>query len=66
MPEAVGNGGYVVNNLYDTDEWVDNIKKLDNDLIYQNLSSKAKEHAENYTFEKQIARFKKFLSSIKQ
>jgi len=42
IPITVGVGGIIVNDLYNTTEWVDAILKFDNEEYYNEISQKAK------------------------
>lgn len=64
LPEAVGDGGRVVKNLFDLNEWVYNIKSLENDKVYRKLSRGARKHALKYKHKLQMKRIKKLLGSI--
>lgn len=61
LPEAVGDGGYVVNNLFDVDEWKNKIEKALDPKNYKNLSKKAYLHAKANTLQKQMDKFKKLV-----
>lgn len=59
IPEAIGNGGIVIYDLYNVDKWIDAIYSLDDELLYNELSKNAKINAEKFNFESSCIEFKK-------
>ncbi|MCQ6962760.1 glycosyltransferase family 4 protein [Methanolobus chelungpuianus] len=57
LPEAVGKGGTLVDNIYDIGEWVKAIKCLDDNGTYDCLSKNAILHAQEFEFEANYSRF---------
>lgn len=64
VPEAIGNGGIIINNVYDVEEWVDAIYSLDDSILYDQLSKNAKMNAEKFNFESSYREFKKDVSRL--
>ncbi len=64
LPEAVGNGGLVVDNLYDADEWVAKIRKMKEKKLYAVYSRNAKKYSEKHSLKNQINIFKKLLNKL--
>lgn len=66
LPESVGNGGILIKNLFDINEWLKAIKKLDNRDEYKNLSLKAIINAENFDFKIHLNKFKRIVHKYLQ
>ena len=66
LSEAVGEGGYVIKDIHNIDEWIEKIRRLDSDIIYQRVSDNAKKHAKNYTYKKQMNKFNKYFKEAKK
>lgn len=59
LPEAVGSGGILIDDIYNMDKWVAAIQSLDNDdALYNRLSENAKKHAQKFDFENTFEDFK--------
>ncbi|MFH0832256.1 MAG: glycosyltransferase [Candidatus Aenigmatarchaeota archaeon] len=61
IPEAIGNGGLVVRDIFDIEEWIKNILKLDEKKSYSRLSLNAKKHANRFTKNNQLKLLKKLI-----
>jgi len=57
IPEAVGDGGILINARDDPDDWLRAIETLDSEAVYQELSRNARHHAENFTLGRIIESF---------
>lgn len=49
IKEAVGNGGIIINNYQDINEWIKNLNKLRDKRMYSLLSSNARKHAKKFS-----------------
>lgn len=58
LPEAVGDGGILIDDIYNTHNWIEAIQLLDDKKIYEKLSENAKKHAQNFAFETAFINFK--------
>jgi len=58
LPEAVGDGGILIDNLNDIDAWIDAIRTLDRKEIYADYSSRAFDHAFGFDIENSVRQFK--------
>jgi glycosyltransferase involved in cell wall biosynthesis len=65
LPEAVGDGGSVISNVFNVDLWVSTIKKYDDKLYYKNISDLAAQHGQKLLFKNQWSRFIKYLKENK-
>jgi glycosyltransferase involved in cell wall biosynthesis len=54
LPEAVGNGGIIIEDIYNIDKWVGAIRSLDDIQLYQELSNNAKKNALIYSYENNL------------
>lgn len=62
LPESVGDGGILIKNLFDIDEWLKAIKKLDNKDEYKNLSLRAINNAKKFDFKINFEKFKEIVN----
>jgi glycosyltransferase involved in cell wall biosynthesis len=62
LPEAVGNGGEIIEDLYNINEWEKRINLIEKN--HSRYSKNAKIHAKNYVLKKQMGRFEKFLKRV--
>lgn len=51
LPEAVGTGGIVIDDIYDINKWVNAINSLDDLSLYNQLSENAKENSSMYSLD---------------
>lgn len=58
IPEAVGDGGILVDNIEDVDEWVKGIEILDSRMTYANYSRNARLHADTFSLDETMQTFK--------
>ncbi|WP_052402919.1 glycosyltransferase family 4 protein [Methanococcoides methylutens] len=63
LPEAVGEGGILIDDVYDIDQWVEAIYSLDDSSVYDELSKKAELHAQKFGFD---TNFNLFKNSVKE
>lgn len=63
IPESVGRGGILIRDIWNIDEWIEAIKKLDNGDEYRQLSFRAIENAKKFDFE---ITFNKFIDVVKE
>ncbi|MFH1409365.1 MAG: glycosyltransferase [Nanoarchaeota archaeon] len=61
LPEAVGEGGILVEDYKDAKAWKEALVSLDDPKVYQEMSMLAALHAEGFTFAKQFSYFTKTL-----
>ena len=57
IPEAVGDGGILVQDVLDTGAWADALRRLEDPATYAALSAKAAEHAGRFAAEATLAQF---------
>lgn len=63
LPEAVGNAGIIIKNVFNENEWSDAIKNLDDKKLYNKLSKRSIKRAYKFDAKKQYKIFEKFISS---
>ncbi|MFP4055620.1 MAG: glycosyltransferase family 4 protein [Candidatus Brocadiia bacterium] len=51
IPEAVGDGGILVEDIFEPQRWVDALRRLDDEAVYAAYSRKARAHAERFRAE---------------
>ncbi|MFY1110078.1 MAG: glycosyltransferase family 4 protein [Methanosarcinaceae archaeon] len=61
LPEAVGEGGILIDNFKDPEQWVKAINLLENDEAYREYSEKARIHSQRFTVENTLGQFKSLL-----
>jgi len=64
IPEPIGDAGIIVDNFFDTDAWVDVIKKLGNNKLYRKLSRRSKIQVKKFEFKKQYKKFESLLEKF--
>jgi len=52
LPESVGEGGILIKDIWNIEEWVRAIERLNDPKIYKELSQRAIENAKKFDFEK--------------
>lgn len=57
IPEAVGEGGILIEDLFDIESWVKTLRRLENPDTYATYSAKALAHADRFTSEDGLAKF---------
>jgi len=63
LPESVGNGGILINDIWDIGKWVRTIEKLDDPVVYGEFSEKAIENAKRFGFERTFQEFKELIDT---
>jgi glycosyltransferase involved in cell wall biosynthesis len=63
IPEAIGDGGLLVEDIFDTESWVAALRRLESPDLYAELAAKARAHAERFTPEATVAQFAKDIRS---
>jgi glycosyltransferase involved in cell wall biosynthesis len=63
-PEEIGDAGIVVKNLFNINEWVNAINKLENKNFYKELEEKSKKQVEKFDFEKNYKKLEEILKKI--
>ena len=58
LPEAVGDGGILIDDIYNTHNWIEAIQLLDDKKIYEKLSENAQKHAQDFDAETAFINFK--------
>ena len=61
LPEAVGDGGILIDNFYNIDKWIKAIQSLENENLYAELSKRARENAKKFDFKNTYKQFSKCL-----
>ncbi|MBL7222639.1 MAG: glycosyltransferase family 4 protein [Candidatus Brocadiae bacterium] len=59
IPEAVGDGGILIDDIRNTDAWVAALRRLDDPTLYADLAAKARANAARFTPDAMIAVFAK-------
>ena len=59
LPESVGKGGILIDNIYNINAWVSAIERIESDQ--KNFSNKSIFNAKNFAFEKSYDNFKKIV-----
>jgi len=57
LPEAVGDGGLVINEVNDVSAWINAIRRLDNEDLYWRFSRNAFLHAKKFDVESSLENF---------
>ncbi|MEZ5335174.1 MAG: glycosyltransferase [Methanolobus sp.] len=63
LPEAVGEGGMVINDYKNPEEWINAIKLLDDEDIYHGYSDKAKTHAMDFEISMVVSEFRDLIKN---
>jgi glycosyltransferase involved in cell wall biosynthesis len=63
-PEAVGEGGFFVHDLFNTDAWVAALRKAADPASRPSLAAAARAHAERLAAEDTVGRFRRILSPV--
>lgn len=61
LPEAVGEGGILIDDIWNIDRWVEAIKFLNREEIYQEYSEKARKNAERFNIDKTFKELRKIV-----
>ena len=61
LPESVGEGGILIDDIWNINNWVSAIKRLENPAEYKRFSKKAVENAKKFDFKNTFANFKKIV-----
>jgi len=64
IPERIGEAGIVIDDLFNIEAWVDAIKRLGNEELYEELSKRCIKQAEKFDFKEQYRKFEKLLNKI--
>lgn len=62
LPESVGDAGLLIKNVNNINEWIEKIKKLDDQNEYKNFSLKAIINAQKFDFNIILSEFKKIIN----
>ena len=62
LPESVGEGGILIKDIWNVEEWIRAIERLDDPELYKELSQKAIENAEKFDFKKTFQEFKELVN----
>ncbi|MEN8184023.1 MAG: glycosyltransferase [Myxococcota bacterium] len=54
IPEAIGPGGVLVEEIFDVDRWVDALHRLEEPDTWETLSARAREHARSFAPERTV------------
>jgi len=63
LPESVGEGGILIKDIWNIEEWIRAIEKLNDPKVYKELSQKAIENAEKFDSEKTFREFKEIVGA---
>jgi glycosyltransferase involved in cell wall biosynthesis len=64
LPEVVGEGGTIINDVEDVSEWKNEIHKYDSPSYYAAKSSAAREQAAKYRSERLIKKFSEWICTL--
>jgi glycosyltransferase involved in cell wall biosynthesis len=64
LPEAVGNAGIVIKNLFDIKSWVNAINKLEDEELYRKLSKRSENRSKKFDFKKQYKKFEEVIEKL--
>lgn len=57
LPEALGDGGILIDDIWDIDRWVSALRELEDPETHAAYSARATEHAKTFSLEKTLAGF---------
>jgi glycosyltransferase involved in cell wall biosynthesis len=57
IPEAVGDGGLLVEDLFDIDRWIEALRTLEDPVAWADRSAKARAHAERFAVSETVREF---------
>lgn len=57
IPEAVGKGGILIEDIFDSSRWVEALRRLEDPAVYAAHMQHAYAHAKDFTAEESLARF---------
>jgi glycosyltransferase involved in cell wall biosynthesis len=57
IPEAVGKGGILIDDIFDIDRWVEALRELEDPAIYAAYAQNAREHARRFSVEASLEQF---------
>lgn len=63
LPESVGQGGILIEDIWNIEEWTKAIRRLDDPEIYRDFSAKATENARRFEFDRVFLRLKHVVDS---
>jgi glycosyltransferase involved in cell wall biosynthesis len=63
IPEAVGEGGILIDDIFDVNRWVWALRELDDPVVYARLSMNAREHARQVAAGAGVERFAEIVKS---
>ena len=64
LPETTKNSGIIIKNIFDINEWVDSIERLEDENLYGKLSEISKKRAEIFDLKHQHDKFRKILTKM--
>lgn len=62
LPEAVGDSGIKIKDIFNIDEWLSNIKNFEDENYYSEISKKGKKQAEKFDFNHVLMDFNKIIN----
>jgi glycosyltransferase involved in cell wall biosynthesis len=57
LPEAVGDGGILIDDIFDIDRWVAALREFEDPATYSAYAARASEHAKTFSLENTLAAF---------
>ena len=63
LPESVGEGGILIKDIWNIEEWIRAIEKLNDPEVYKEVSQKAMQGAEKFDFEKTFQEFRQVVNA---
>jgi glycosyltransferase involved in cell wall biosynthesis len=57
IPEAVGDGGILIDDIFDADRWVAALRQLQDPTVYATMSNRARHHALRFAAGATVAQF---------
>jgi glycosyltransferase involved in cell wall biosynthesis len=65
LPEAVGNAGIIISDIFNIQKWTGAIKKMEDEKNYQMYSKKSKEQAKKFDYKIEYKKFDNILNKSK-
>jgi glycosyltransferase involved in cell wall biosynthesis len=57
IPEAVGKGGLLIDDIFDVNRWVEALRRLEDPDVYTAYEKNARENAANFSSDASLAQF---------
>jgi len=64
IPEAVGDGGILIDAIFDSDRWIEALRRLEDPATYSAYSAKARAHAKQFDAEASVQQFAEAVRNV--